>query len=65
MTQVVEVQTMAGNIFRGALVSDNDQGITITTSGWGSMFIPQHRIDRQDVLAASEIGLHEILPEGQ
>lgn len=46
MTQMVEVQTVAGNIFRGALVSDNDRGITINCDGHSNIyFIPTMRIE--------------------
>lgn len=46
MTQMVEVQTVAGNILRGALVSDNAQGITIDRNGsMGIYFIPAMRIE--------------------
>ena len=46
MTQMVEVQTVAGNIFRGALISDNAQGITINRDGHSDIyFIPNMRIE--------------------
>lgn len=45
-TQMIEVQTVAGNIFRGSLVSDNAQGITINRDGYSDiLFIPDVRIE--------------------
>jgi hypothetical protein len=45
-TQMVEVQTVAGNIFRGELVSDNASGITMKRLGLeGNVFVPTMRIE--------------------
>lgn len=45
-TQMVEVQTVAGNIIRGELISDNASGITLNRNGgMGVYFIPNMRIE--------------------
>ena len=46
MTQMIEVQTVTGNIFRGELISDNASGIKLNRNGGlGEYFIPNMRIE--------------------